>query len=92
MEMIFMKTENSKTSEPDKLVLNLLQRQHYKTKKLKIIALTSNNELKNPMSHIQDYIQYIIENIKNYPLALLLISKSVGFIKHQCLKKKMNVS
>ena len=100
METIFMKTENSKTSEQNKFVLNLLQgldlkssniyvalqnffiyntwkniRQQCKNIKLKIIAPTWKDKLKLPdgMADIQDYTEYIIKNMKHYPLILLII-------------------
>ena len=94
MEMIFMNTENSKTNEPHKFVLNLTERlvsrnsnkhvahqnlsnyytrenirQQYKSNKIKIIAPAWSDEFELPdrsYSDIQDYIQYIIKNKKNY--------------------------
>ena len=106
METIFMKTENSKTSEQNKFVLNLLQRldlkssniyvalqnffiyntwknirQQCKNIKLKIIAPTWKDKLKLPdgcysVADIQDYTEYIIKNMKYYPLIPLIIFTS----------------
>ena len=76
METILMNTENNKTSEPHKFVLNLSQklyytwkniRQQHKNSKLKIIAPTWNDVFEFPhdsfsVSDTQDYIEYIIKN------------------------------
>ena len=99
--MIFMNTENSKTSEQHIFVLNLTQildlrssnkqvalqnlsfhymwkntRQQYENNKLKIMAPTWNDEFEltdgsYSVSDIQNYIEYIIKNTKNYPLLII---------------------
>ena len=67
-------------------------KQQYKSKKLKIIALTWNDEFKLPdgsssESDIQGYIKYIIKSIKHYQLILQFIFTSTGLII-----EKMNIS
>ena len=54
------------------------RRKQYKSNKLKIIAPTWNDEFELPdvsysVSDIQDYIEYIIKNAKNYSPILLFI-------------------
>ena len=65
-----MKTENSKTNEPHKFALNLSQR-------LDEFALPDGSY---SVSDIQGYIEYIIKNMKHYPLILLLIFTTIGLI------------
>ena len=76
METIFVNTKNSKTNKPQKFVLNLFLntwkniRKKFKNNKLKIIAPTWNDkfELLNgsySVSNVQDYIEYIIKNMKH---------------------------
>ena len=60
-------------------------KQQYKNNKLKIIAPTWNDEFELPdgsysVSDIQDYIEFIIKNVKHYPLILLFIFTSIGLI------------
>ena len=95
METTLMNTENSKTNEPHKFVLNLSQRldlkssnkhvalqnvsiyytwktirQQHKNNKLKIVAVTRNDEFElsdglYSGSDIQDYIKYVVRNTKH---------------------------
>ena len=91
MEAIFVNTENNKTSEPHKVIINFsqildLRRQQYKNNKLKIIAPTWNDEFElhdgsYSVSDIQDYIENIIKIMKHYPLILLFIFVSIRLIK-----------
>ena len=68
-----MSTENSKTKEWHKFILNLSQRLDLKSSKinkLKIIAPTWNDEFELPDGYysvpdIQDYIVYIIKSMKH---------------------------
>ena len=68
-----MSTENSKTKEWQKFILNLSQRLDLKSSKinkLKIIAPTWNDEFELPDGYysvpdIQDYIVYIIKSMKH---------------------------
>ena len=60
-------------------------RQQYKNNKLKIIALTWNDEFELPdgsdsVSNIQDYIDYIIKSTKHCLLVLLFLFTSIGLI------------
>ena len=73
METIFMNTENSKTNEPQKLVLNLSQRsdlryfnKHVALQNLSIYYTWKKVEFELPdgsysVSDIQDYIECIIK-------------------------------
>ena len=57
----------------------------YKNNKLKIIAPTWNDEFESPdglLPDIQDYIEYTIKNMKQYPPILLFILTSAGLIIH----------
>ena len=106
METIFMNTEDSKTNEPHRFVLNLSQRldlrrsnkhiallhlsiyytwkkirQQYKT--INSIAPKCNDKFELPdvsysVSDIQDYIEYIIKNMKHCLLIFLFIFTSAG--------------
>ena len=68
-----MSTENSKTKERHKFILNLSQRLDLKSSKinkLKIIAPTWNDEFELPDGYysvpdIQDYTEYIIKSMKH---------------------------
>ena len=57
----------------------------YRNNKLKIIAPTWNDKFALPESsylvpEIQDYTEYIIKNMKHYPLILLILLTSTGLI------------
>ena len=96
METILMNTENGKTNEPQlnkifvpnmPLKSNLKKniKKEYNNNKLKIIAPTWNDEfeLRNgfyAVSDIQDYIEYIIKNMKHHLQILLFIFTSIGSI------------
>ena len=100
MHTIFMNSENSKTSDPHRLLLNLSDKinlkgsdkyvalsnlsiyyiwknikQSHKNNKLKISAPTWNKEFELPngsysVLDIQDYFEYIIENIRQLLIIL----------------------
>ena len=57
----------------------------YYNNKLEIIPPTWNSEFELPdnysVSYIQDYTEYIIKNMKHYPLILLFIFISTGLIE-----------
>ena len=60
-------------------------RQQYKKNKLRMITPTQNNEFElfdgsYSASDIQDYIAYIIKNMKRYPLIFQFIFTSTGLI------------
>ena len=109
MKTILMNTENSKTNELHKLVLNLSQtldlrssnkhalqnlsiycmwkdiRKQYKNNKLKKITPTWNDEFQLPdgsysVSDIQDYIKYVLKNMKHLQQFLLLIFTPIELI------------
>ena len=66
-------------------------RQQYKNNKLKIIAPTFDDEFELPggsysVSDIQGYIEYIMKNMKYYPLIVLFIIRSIGLIIDECSK------
>ena len=68
-------------------------KQQYKNNKLKIIAPTWNDEFELPdgsysVSDIQDYIEFIIKNVKHYPLILLFIFTSIGLIIEDVQNKR----
>ena len=61
-------------------------RQQYENNKLKIIAPTWNYEFElsdgsYSVSDIQDYIERIIKNMKNYPLIVLFIFTPLELIR-----------
>ena len=71
MNTTFMNSENSKTSEPQKLLFNLQKKleKSYKSNKFKISDPTQNERYKLPdgsysASDFQDYFEYIIKNVK----------------------------
>ena len=66
-------------------------RQQHKNNKFKIMAQTWNVKFEflgssYSVSNIQDYIKYIKKSTKHYPLILLSIFRSIGFIIDYCLK------
>ena len=72
-------------------------RQQYENNKLKIIAPTWNYEFElsdgsYSMSDIQDYIERIIKNMKNYPLIVLLIFTPLELIIDCPSKQKIKIS
>ena len=72
-------------------------RQQYENNKLKIIAPTWNYEFElsdgsYSVSDIQDYIERIIKNMKNYPLIVLLIFTPLELIIDCPSKQKIKIS
>ena len=72
-------------------------RQQYENNKFKIIAPTWNYEFElsdgsYSMSDIQDYIERIIKNMKNYPLIVLLIFTPLELIIDCPSKQKIKIS